>query len=333
MAYPKPLSKKKLDSLYLQSGLKEKQIEFLHQFFQACVNLYGAIELQDVWTIYPQIRDTCPKIMKKDIITFSSIVRREEQPYYVFEIEELYSEEPHRDSQRHLVSKELVGSGYGKFVWFYDLMENLSPHPYYIPDDFLSYASPDTEPAQKELLSFLENLWSTEKQCVPPYGKPYPNQNKGKRLKEFSFLSSGEKFDLSYYSKKPAIINEIMQMNQCSAAEKLCRKFCFRENVNCLDTTKLIGFIFEDLREMGVLLTEQQSEKLLQLLVNVHNHCRKWCMCGWSPSDLASKSRPQINTISFGSGLKKAFEDGSIDKNELIDSLIKQGFRIDESGE
>ena len=333
MAYPKPLSKKKLDSLYLQSGLKEKQIEFLHQFFQACVNLYGAIELQDVWTIYPQIRDTCPKIMKKDIITFSSVVRREEQPYYVFEIEELYSEEPHRDSQRHLVSKELVGSGYGKFVWFYDLMENLSPHPYYIPDDFLSYASPDTEPAQKELLSFLENLRSTAKQCVPPHGEPYTNENKGKRLKEFSFLSSDEKFDLSYYSKKPAIINEIMQKNQCSAAEKLCRRFCFRENVNCLETTELIGFIFEDLWEMGVLLTEQQSEKLLKLLTNVHNHCRKWCMCGWSPSDLASKSRPQINTISFGSGLKKAFEDGSIDKNELINYLIKQGFRINESGE
>ena len=146
-------------------------------------------------------------------------------------------------------------------------------------------------------------------------------------------ISSDEKFDLSYYSKKPAIINEIMQKNQCSAAEKLCRRFCFRENVNCLETTELIGFIFEDLWEMGVLLTEQQSEKLLKLLTNVHNHCRKWCMCGWSPSDLASKSRPQINTISFGSGLKKAFEDGSIDKNELINYLIKQGFRINESGE
>ena len=27
MAYPKPLSKRKIDTLYLQSGLKEKQIE------------------------------------------------------------------------------------------------------------------------------------------------------------------------------------------------------------------------------------------------------------------------------------------------------------------
>ena len=331
MAYPKPLSKKKLDSLYLQSGLNEKQIEFLHGFFLACVNLYGAIALQDIWTIYQQIRHNCPKILKKDIITFSSIVRREEQPYYVFEIEELYSEEPHIDSQRHLVSKELVSSGYGKFMRFYDLMENLSPHPYYIPDELLSYASTDTEPAQAELLSFLEDLRSTEKQCVPPYGNPYPNENRGKRLREFSFLNSGEVFDLSYYSKKPAIINEIMQKNQCSAAEKLCRRFCFRENVDCFDTTRLIGYIFDALREMGVLLTERQSEKLLQLLMNVHNYCRKWSLCGWSPIALASKIRPQIDTISFGPGLKKAFEEGSIDKKELIDSLIKRGFKIDES--
>ena len=220
--------------------------------------MYGAIALQDIWTIYQQIRHNCPKILKKDIITFSSIVRREEQPYYVFESEELYSEEPHIDSQWHLVSKELVSSGYGKFMRFYDLMENLSPHPYYIPDDLLSYASTDSEPAQAELLSFLEDLRSTEKQCVPPYGESYPNENKGKRLMEFSFLNSDEVFDLSYYSKKPAIINEIMKNNQCSAAEKLYRKFCFRENVNCLDTTEIIDYIFKDIREMGVLLTEQQ---------------------------------------------------------------------------
>ena len=75
---------------------------------------------------------------------------------------------------------------------------------------------------------------------------------------EFSFLNSDEVFDLSYYSKKPAIINEIMKNNQCSAAEKLYRKFCFRENVNCLDTTEIIDYIFKDIREMGVLLTEQQ---------------------------------------------------------------------------
>lgn len=53
-----------------------------------------------------------PRIHRRDLIAFSSIVRREVQPYWVYEIEELYTEEPHNDLDRHIVSKELIGAGY-----------------------------------------------------------------------------------------------------------------------------------------------------------------------------------------------------------------------------
>ena len=52
MAYPKPLSEKSLARLYAQSGLSEKQIDYLHRFFRACANLYGAIDLHAVWDLY-----------------------------------------------------------------------------------------------------------------------------------------------------------------------------------------------------------------------------------------------------------------------------------------
>ena len=46
MAYPKPLSEKALQRLYKESGLDERAQGFLHDFFAACANLYGAIELR-----------------------------------------------------------------------------------------------------------------------------------------------------------------------------------------------------------------------------------------------------------------------------------------------
>ncbi|MDO5296074.1 MAG: hypothetical protein Q4F00_05430 [bacterium] len=54
-----------------------------------------------------------PKLHRKDLLNFSSIARREEQPYFVFGIEELYAEEPHNELNRFIVSKELIGRGYG----------------------------------------------------------------------------------------------------------------------------------------------------------------------------------------------------------------------------
>ena len=43
MAYPKPLSEKSLQKMYLQSGINEVKSHFLHQLFKAAANLYGSV--------------------------------------------------------------------------------------------------------------------------------------------------------------------------------------------------------------------------------------------------------------------------------------------------
>ena len=53
--------------------------------------------------------------------------------YRVYEIEELYTEEPHNDLDRHIVSKELIGAGYGKMFSFYALMDERNDRPYLCP--------------------------------------------------------------------------------------------------------------------------------------------------------------------------------------------------------
>lgn len=110
MSYPKPLSEKSLNRLYMQAGLSTETCAFLHSLFAACANLYGTIALRDVWSVYQELKSDVPRIHRRDLIAFSAIVRREVQPYRVYEIEELYTEEPHNDLDRHIVSKELIGA-------------------------------------------------------------------------------------------------------------------------------------------------------------------------------------------------------------------------------
>ena len=127
MSYPKPLSEKSLKRLYTQAGLSAEACDFLHSLFAACANLYGAIALRDVWSVYRELKSEAPRIRRQDLVAFSTIVRREVQPYRVYEIEELYTEEPHNNLDRHIVSKELIGTGYGKMSSFYVLMRH---HPH-----------------------------------------------------------------------------------------------------------------------------------------------------------------------------------------------------------
>ena len=94
MSYPKPLSEKSLNRLYMQAGLSTETCAFLHPLFAACANLYGTIALRDVWSVYQELKSDVPRIHRRDLIAFSAIVRREVQPYRVYEIEELYTEEP-----------------------------------------------------------------------------------------------------------------------------------------------------------------------------------------------------------------------------------------------
>ena len=328
MAYPKPLSEKSLARLYQQSGLSQEQSMYLHSLFQACANLYGAVPLRVVWDVYHG-QSSAPKLRRKDIISFSEIARRETLPYYIFEIDELYSEEKRADLSREIVSKELVGFGYGRLAHYYRLMESLRQELYYIPGDILPFASRQPSKEEAKLLTFLNELTVTSEQCCPRYGKPYPCVNRGKRLKEFSFLNHDERFEEEYLTKNHSALLSFRESVAGTEAEKILRKYCQSENINSLEFNYHLENIMEELEEVGVELSTRQTHELIQLLTDYHNNSHLWCLCGWTSSDLARQYKPSMPTsIAFGPNMQKMFSDGTMDRNEIVRELQKMGVDV-----
>lgn len=328
MSYPKPLSEKSLERLYRESGLTMEAKSFLHDFFASCANLYGAITLRHVWKIYQELKDDAPKLRRKDLMSFASIVRREEQPYYIFEVNELFDEDAANELDRHIVSKELVSVGYGRFHFFYSLMEQIDDKPYCIPDDFLSYASPVPSKQETNLLHFLSNLKSVSDECVPKFGKSVPNEHKGMKLGDFSFLNSDERFELEW-QKRPSAKAAFLADCSGTVAEKILRFYKRGENIGRASLANTLQWIVNELEEVGVKMTKEKIERLLHLTTDYHNNSRLWNLSGWKPCELAAMYRGnRPAAITFGPGLQKAFADGVIDRDELVGKMQEMGLQV-----
>ncbi len=327
MSYPKPLSEKNLEKMYTQAALSDSKRVFLNRYFDACTNLYGAISIRDAWKIYLKLENV-PRLHRKEFIAFSAIARREVHSYYIFEIDELFSEEERKELDRFIVSRELVSYGYGKFYSFYKMMDQLGDKPYCVPNDFLSFSEEVWSDEEEALRSFLCGLKATADECVPKYGASIPNDHKGKRLDEFSFLNSVERSEINWL-KQRAAKEAFLESISGTEAEKIMKQFKRRENIGSLSPVLRLQFLIEELEEVGVQLGKSQLEKLLNLVMNCHNHSRQWCLSGWSPAELASVYRGKAPTaISFGPNMQKAFADGSMDKDEIVRELKKMGVEV-----
>ena len=149
----KPLSEKALAKKYAEAGWSKDKLAFLHDFFLAGANLYGTCTVHDLWDIYKFLGEhvKLPKLQRKDMVTFSAIARRDRLPYAVYEIDEIYGDEERKETERMIVHKDLVGSGYYRFDDVYRLSDRQLNKPFYVPDDYMSYAEAEPSPEENAL--------------------------------------------------------------------------------------------------------------------------------------------------------------------------------------
>lgn len=341
MAYPKPLSEKTLLKLYADVKINDEKKEFLHTLFQAAANLYGSIEVGDLWEVYKALAKDVPvmKLTKKEMLVFSKIVRREATSYYIFENDEVYCEEKSKDTERFIVIRDMVHEGYGKFRSLWKLHEIQATKSPYIPLNLLDYANDTATDIQKKLLTFLGNLKVSAAEYTDRWGKTYPCGPMGECLKDFEFLDSNEQFEIKYLNgefkegpkKNEKKLAEFLEQCKGPIATRIYNDYIWRIKSGWVDAQTAMEMLFEDINEVGVLLSEDELKELINLINMTLNTTNLWCNMGWTPMELtremfAEGYRP--STISLGNGIKKAISEGKIDREELMKLFEERGLRV-----
>lgn len=340
MSYPKPLSEKGLRRLYNESGLSERKISFLRAFFSACSNLYGAFFAEEAWDIYGELSSKAPvvKLQRKELYKALGIFRRENVPFYVFEADEVYTEEKRVDKYKVIALRELVPGGYGKFTNLYSVIENSQGKPFYVPEDLLSYETMPANPYELKLLAMLSQMESTLDEYEDAGGHKRPCQYKGKRLSDFSYVSGSEAFELKclrgeiegYKGNEKKAEELARRLNSVTAAEYLVDNLRWRSHVGRVPLSRSLEYFRDDLNIMGVELSRKdQLDEILRAVNNMHNHQHLWCNHGWPPEEL-SRRMPAggITSLSFGPNIQQAFAEGTMNKDELIRELSKMEIEV-----
>lgn len=335
MTYPKPLSKNNLRKLYEESGITDKESEFLHALFRSCANLYGIITVQEIFEIFEACaeRNYYPKISRSKLMKFSGIVRREALTYNVYEFNELYSLERQRTSERRVVRKDMIIPGYYRFMHVWDIDEKRTRYQVYIPEDILAFQDDPASAGEMHLLQVLDQLVSTAAEIKGSAYARAENPNRGKALKDFSFVSHADKALADYYQNKKGIYakswNEQMELSRTlSASVHFLQKHKEREQYHPDDFNENLRRLLDDLEEAGVELTEAGFRTLVDAAVDLHNSIHSWYRRGWSPKELHRQSTGGTPEIQFGRNIEKMIADGVYSREELVQHLEQAGIKV-----
>ncbi len=332
MPYPKPLMEKTLNRQYAASGLSGEQIEFLKKFFLACANLYGALMASDAWWVYTELSEETEtvRLRRKDMYAALGILRREEVPYYVFEANEVYADESRDESRRIIVRRDLVIRGYGRFRDLRTLMEESSDKPFYVPKDFLEYATMPESPEEAEFLKFLGGMRSTRPEFKTEWAIMRFCPYRGKLLSEFSYISSNDQFELSRlkgefpeWRGNPKRAAEFeAKLNSITADRYLVDRFKRRINIGNLSYGNVVGSFFYDLNSMGVAMTEEVVGGAMHGMEELNDSLHLWCNRGWTPKELNCHTAVRVTAIpELTAQLVSLFDHSFADLEELLYDL------------
>lgn len=339
---PKPAAERTLQMKYIQlaeithgriniSTDRGSQLSsLLHQYIAAFSNLYGVIALRAAWNLFCELEPEIirqRKVLKKDFFAFSDILRVENLPYYILNLDEIFPDEPDdKPLNRIIVNKKLVGYGYYRFCDLYTLLESQENKSGILLDkkEYLAWAEPDyarKAPCAKNLLRFLESLHvSDDSKNCDVAGQPI----RGKSLNRFIFWNKHETFSYNHASRKWEK-DIIAAENNLIESEKLMQKI--ERNIHLGDKrispSKFITLLVDDLEEMGVQLSEKEWNTFLNLYTDMNNKSRLWCNRGWTPEEMFVLDKPEI---SFGPGAQAALASGDMNRDELDSTLPAKRF-------
>lgn len=340
----KPLSPKTLEKKYAELGLSEVKIKLLHTYFRCFSNLYGLIMLREAWEIFKHYEGLA--VHRKDFVAFSGIVQREAGlPYSVYELKEVYSDETSEAPlDRLVVNKDLVLSGYNRFIYLYALHERQASKPYYLPEKsvFLSFVEDRfyLTAQGKALAGFIKNLRSggtMRKFDGTPAGPLLDLDGRhvaGKKLSDIVIYTWPEQFELNN-CKNEQKRQALAAAYAVAAADKILRRIrLYTMTGGAFDysmSEELDLWVNKLFREYDVSLSGKQFQRLCTLYQSLNNNSNLWLNCGWTPHDLFHREGPHLpKALSIGRNMSKMFDSGELDREEFQRELAKFGITMQE---
>ena len=298
---PKPLSEKSIQKML--SGWKPATVEKLHNYFAAFANLYGVIELGVAWEIYKRYDKG---IKKKEFFNFSDIARREDLPYYILEIDEVYSDEKRSMGERIIAHKSLVGEGYNRFFFLVNLENVIYENNlgFYLPDDILKYVNHDGLDENK--------FWKEFSDLINGLKTP-----SGVTLGESTELTRTEKFDLEYYKaeyKKKKLLEEY---NSSTLGQRLLENYKRSFHMGWPNPK----YVFMDMEDNDIELSEFDKKRIENLYKQIFDTASLWCNRGLNKSNMLDIISPDdgIEIPNELEILKALFNGVGVSLDELDD--------------
>ena len=76
-------------------------------------------------------------------------------------------------------------------------------------------------------------------------------------------------------------------------------------------------------------IRKQQLKTFLKLFMDFSNNSRRWPLSGWKPIELPIIYNSDTKSaISFGKNMQRAFEDGTLNKEEIVQGIRKLGLDV-----
>ncbi len=313
---PKPLSDKSIQKML--SDWKPATVDKLHAYYGAFANFYGCLTLGEAWELYKRYDKG---IKKKEFYDFSSIARREDLPYYILEIDEVYSDEKRDMEERIIAHKSLVGEGYNRFFFLVNL-ENIiydNSMGFYLPEDILEYVDHDGMDENKywkEFSNLINGLKTPE----------------GVTLAESHELTMFERLDVKYYKaeyKKKKILDEAEKI---PLGERLLETYKRSFHMGWQQPS----YVFTDMDDNGIELSEFDKKRIENLYVKIFDTSNLWFYRGLNPSRLVNVNPTDEGLeLSVGPDVLKALQRTDLNADEqaqievLKALLAEAGISID----
>lgn len=289
---PKPLSPKTLEKRYAELGLSDAKLQLLHTFFRCAANFYGVLPVSNAWELFKHYEGL--RVHKKDFVAFSGVAQRDASlPYAIYELNELYSDEPWRDPlNRAIVNRDMVMHGYYRFQHVYNTIGNQCSQSYLAPEKeiFLSFTEDQfyRTPQGRAMADFIGGLrtggtrrrWGGE--AVGPMLDLNGEPALGKRLSELLYRTGSEEVEIDI-TKRESEKQRLEHEFAAPAADKVLQRMRLDILTGFMDPDEEFSFQLRNLREnYDVQLSGKQTDRFLRLFMDLYFKSSLWQLGGWS---------------------------------------------------